>query len=389
MKKVTVKMLSVALVLVVAVSFIPLAGLPSLSEEIYASNGAYTGILPTLATPGQAISTTAINLAWPVGTQESKYKYRGGSATKAFKTALDAAFPKHGSWGAKASVGSSCDVFAGTVIKSCGYDPGIPRGVTEGLTYFPSHPEKWKPTGITAVTDMKPGDVILWAKSSGTKHICIYVEINGKPYRAEAHYNSGGGMYGHISPINNYKKSNYSFFEVYRPCDTSWTTGISEGMSGNNVKHLQSFLNWAGYDCGKADGSFGTKTYKALKAWQEASNLTADGRFGKASLAAATRQVAKLAKPAVPADPPTASDGTTYGGTFPEVSSKGLKKKSKGTQVKHLQKFLNWYGISAKVDGKFGNATHKAVKKFQKAEGLKVDGVFGKASLKKAKKIRK
>lgn len=390
MKTITRKILSIALMLIIAVAFTPFAGQLSISEEAYAADGTYTGTFPTLATPGQAISTTAINLAWPVGTSESTYKYSGGKSTDAFKAALDAAFPKHTSWGAKTSVGASCDVFSGTVIKYCGYDSSIPRGVTEDLSYFPEHPEKWQPTGITKVADMQPGDVILWAKSSGTKHICIYVEINGKPYRAEAHYNSGGGMYGHISSISNYDKSNYSFFEVYRPCNTSWTTSLSKGMSGDNVKKLQKFLNWAGFNCGTADGEFGSKTETALKAWQEAAGLTPDGKFGSTSL--------KAAKAYVPASvntttTPTATDKVAtsvkegYSGAFP---SKSLKKGNKGTQVKYLQKFLKWYGYSKiKVDGKYGKSTVNYVKKFQKANGLKVDGKFGKASLKKAKSIKK
>lgn len=385
MKNIMQKIISVILALVIAVSFTPFTGLLSLSEEAHAATGTYPGPFPSLATPGQAISTTAINLAWPVGTAESKYKYSGGSATSDFKAALDAAYPKHNSWGAKARVGSSCDVFSGTSIKYCGYDPDIPRGVTEDLTYFPAHPEKWKPTGITTVAKMEPGDVILWSKSSGTKHICIYVEINDKPYRAEAHYNSGGGMYGHISSISNYSRSNYKTFEVYRPCNSAWTTSISKGMSGENVKNLQDFLNWAGYNCGTADGKFGSKTETALKSWQKAAGLTADGKFGSGSLSAAKQFVPGKSTSTSAKVSTSVKKGYTV--TFP---SKSLKKGNKGTQVKYLQKFLKWYGYSKiKVDGKYGNSTKNYVKKFQKATKIKVDGKFGKQSLKKAKSIKK
>lgn len=80
-----------------------------------------------------------------------------------------------------------------------------------------------------------------------------------------------------------------------------------------------------------------------------------------------------------------------YGGNFPSLGEKGyLSKGDKGGQVKRLQKFLNWC-INAKlaVDGSFGPATVKAVKKFQKKYGLTVDGSFGPASFKKAKSIKK
>lgn len=49
-----------------------------------------------------------------------------------------------------------------------------------------------------------------------------------------------------------------------------------------------------------------------------------------------------------------------------------LKKGSRGSQVKVLQKALNLY-----EDGIFGNLTEEAVKQFQKSHGLVVDGVVG------------
>lgn len=65
-----------------------------------------------------------------------------------------------------------------------------------------------------------------------------------------------------------------------------------------------------------------------------------------------------------------------------------VKRGSKGTDVKHVQKFLNWCikaGLS--VDGSCGKHTVAAIKKFQKRYKLKVDGVFGSQSKRKAKSI--
>lgn len=84
---------------------------------------------------------------------------------------------------------------------------------------------------------------------------------------------------------------------------------------------------------------------------------------------------------------PTTKVKKAYTGTFPKGT---LKKGSKGTQVKNLQKFLNWYGnYKLEVDVVFGAKTYEAVKKFQKATGLSVDGIFGPRSLAKAKTIKK
>lgn len=88
---------------------------------------------------------------------------------------------------------------------------------------------------------------------------------------------------------------------------------------------------------------------------------------------------------------PAPSDKKTYSGTFPALEKKGyLSKGDKGINVKRLQEFLNWC-INAKltVDGSFGEATLKAVKKFQKTYGLSQDGYFGKNCLSKAKEIKK
>ena len=81
----------------------------------------------------------------------------------------------------------------------------------------------------------------------------------------------------------------------------------------------------------------------------------------------------------------------TYSGTFPVLPAKGyLAKGDKGTQVKRLQSFLNWYGsYGIAVDSSFGPATQLAVKRFQEAAGLKMDGSFGPATLAKAKTVKK
>ena len=80
-----------------------------------------------------------------------------------------------------------------------------------------------------------------------------------------------------------------------------------------------------------------------------------------------------------------------YSGTFPKLPSRGyFKTGDTGSQVKYLQKFLNWYGgYGLTVDGDLGDKTLSAVKKFQKAERLTVDGKFGAKSLAKAKTVKK
>jgi murein L,D-transpeptidase YcbB/YkuD len=55
---------------------------------------------------------------------------------------------------------------------------------------------------------------------------------------------------------------------------------LKKGCKGEDVKALQGILNALGYPCGNADGSFGSNTEAAVKKFQAAHNLTADGSVG-------------------------------------------------------------------------------------------------------------
>lgn len=58
-------------------------------------------------------------------------------------------------------------------------------------------------------------------------------------------------------------------------------TTLRSGSRGTQVKVLQYLLNEFGFDCGSADGIFGQKTLAAVKSYQKAKGLTADGICGK------------------------------------------------------------------------------------------------------------
>ncbi len=57
-------------------------------------------------------------------------------------------------------------------------------------------------------------------------------------------------------------------------------------MKGDDVKFVQVALNKNGFNCGTADGVFGQKTEKAVKAFQKANGLVVDGEVGKNTAAA-------------------------------------------------------------------------------------------------------
>ena len=55
---------------------------------------------------------------------------------------------------------------------------------------------------------------------------------------------------------------------------------LKKGSRGTEVKKLQEQLNKLGYNCGKVDGIFGSRTESAVKAFQKANGLVVDGIVG-------------------------------------------------------------------------------------------------------------
>lgn len=57
--------------------------------------------------------------------------------------------------------------------------------------------------------------------------------------------------------------------------------------------------------------------------------------------------------------------------------SDNVRLGDSGTGVEQIQTALKAHGYNIGVDGKFGSVTDKAVRDFQKKNGLKVDGIVG------------
>ncbi len=380
------KILAVMVSLAVMISFIPMSS--------FAAEETYPGPWPELP---NALAKKAIECCWPYGTPKEDYTYKTGEPKEEYVKALDIAYPEsvRNKWGqAKSRVGASCDVFVGTVARASGYDADFPRALSKDLTYLPKTTSKWKKTSVTKVKDMQPGDIIIYLLKGGGGHIGVYVEFNDVGYIANAHYAALGGCYGVMdAKAKDYSPSKYKSFAVYRQTK-KYVTSFSRGDCSSEVKKLQNFLNWAGFDCGTPDGAFGSGTEKAVKAFQKAVDLESDGKFGSKSLAAAkafkkgstsnenVSQSNKQGKPAV-----TTVVKKAYTGKWPTGTVS--KKKGSKTNIKRWQAFLKWNGYPITTGGTFGTKTVKYTKAFQKKYGLTADGVVGSKTLKKAKSIRK
>lgn len=155
-------------------------------------------------------------------------------------------------------------------------------------------------------------------------------------------------------------------------------TSIYPGTKSTRVVLLQTALNQLGYSCGKADGSYGTATKNAVKAFQKANRLTVDGIAGKNTLkkmeslkaGSASPNVASPVIVAEPVTQPTLTDATSValGMTGAEVTTLQTKLKT-----------LGYY--TGSVDGNFGSGTLSAVMAFQRDQGLTQDGIAGKKTV--------
>ena len=167
------------------------------------------------STGGQKLTIVAQQLAWPNGTAKSTY---GSKPTAAYKAALDSAYPEHNSWGTGPKTGASCDVFIGTICRYSGVDTAVPRTLSKQWTYFSSHPDKWVKVPYSyKESQLQSGDIFIYEPTSGSKHVCMYLNINGKAYCAEASYPRA--LYGFINTSTSkfFTSSNKKKLEVYRP----------------------------------------------------------------------------------------------------------------------------------------------------------------------------
>lgn len=124
------------------------------------------------------------------------------------------------------------------------------------------------------------------------------------------------------------------------------------GSSGNLVKYLQFKLSNLGYSVGNIDGVYGRNTQSAVRAFQQANGLTADGIVGRR---------------------------TWYKLNNLTPQARTLRLGSYGAEVRYLQQKLysKLYPVGT-IDGIFGRQTEQAVKDFQTENGLIADGIVGK-----------
>lgn len=178
---------------------------------------------------------------------------------------------------------------------------------------------------------------------------------------------------------------------------------LKKGDEGAAVRLLQSELKSYGFLKGSVDGSFGAATETAVKNFQSANGLTADGKAGSStflklfagSVSTATKTSTPkptatrkpTATPKVTAKPTATANPTATPNMYVRVTARPdgkyftLEQGMMGEPVKKLQQALKNAGyFKGTCDGYYGEATVTAVKNYQRAKGLVQDGKAGPAT---------
>lgn len=120
--------------------------------------------------------------------------------------------------------------------------------------------------------------------------------------------------------------------------DAAAFTKVQIGDTGSDVRTVQGMLIALDYLSGVADGIFGTKTYLAVRAFQRANGLTADGVVGKATYA----KLLEKSETVIDTDEDSTTNGVT-GTTFTAPQASEVR-------------FADWYLETRDVVRKLPNA---------------------------------
>lgn len=148
---------------------------------------------------------------------------------------------------------------------------------------------------------------------------------------------------------------------------------LSQGSRGAEVWAVQRRLQARGFDPGSVDSVFGSRTTKAVKAFQESKGLDVTGIVDDTTWKA-------LGQPSFTPRRRIQPQQAQVQVQQPQIQAPILLTKGdRGSKVKTLQVSLETMGFDpGPIDGIFGVKTTGAVKEFQKSQGIKADGIVNK-----------
>lgn len=149
--------------------------------------------------------------------------------------------------------------------------------------------------------------------------------------------------------------------------DASGYQVLQAGSDGNHVMALQEALIELGYLKGTADGVYGSATAQAVMAFQRENSYPITGVVD-----------ANLQAFIFNGKPLNADGDKTDVKTLPAIEGVTASSGSRGALVRTIQSRLKAQGYyTGAISGIYDSATVKAVRDFQKTNGLKQDGVCG------------
>lgn len=292
---------------------------------------------------------------------------------------------------------SWCDIFVDWCFIECfGYEKALKMlyqptksagaGCQYSANYYRAHNAFYRQPQV--------GDQVFFGDYGNEGHTGIVIDVAGSVVTTVEGNTSGG--YGVDSNGDGVYIKRYNINTQYIPgfgrpnwdvvssnvgneevTDTVSYPTIKLGSKRSDVKKAQQVLIAKGYSCGAAgaDGDFGAATYNAVKKFQAANGLEADGIVGPKTWAVLlkTEQTEPEKEPEKKPEKPVAPTGSTCTVELPII-----KQGDKGFTVVAVQMLLSKHDFSVKyTDGDFGPDTLAKVKAFQKAKGLTTDGIVG------------
>ena len=241
-----------------------------------------------------------------------------------------------------------------------------------------------------------PGDFVFRVYTSGASkgkayHVGVVVDAEKNVIEAKGRddgvvkrpLNAQAGYWNYYARPNCLKAEIEGGVPARQPAPVGWELSrllkrTSPIMQGGDVRTAQQALISRGYSCGNsgADGQYGSNTEQAVKRFQRANGLTADGIVGE-------NTCKKLGGVWKGSKANTAAAPVSW--TLSRLL-KRIKPLMKGADVKAAQQALISKGYSCGkngADGQFGDGTRDAVLRFQKASGLTADGIIGKNTCEK------
>ena len=154
---------------------------------------------------------------------------------------------------------------------------------------------------------------------------------------------------------------------------------LQKGNSSSQVTSLQKKLSASGYFRGPITGYYGSLTQSAVRKFQKANGLIANGIADEVTLKALESSLGG----STPSQPATSQKVVTDDRKVSPRPSVGLQKGNSSSQVTSLQKKLSASGyFRGPITGYYGSLTQSAVSQFQKANGLIANGIADEVTLK-------